>query len=115
MGFVFAGGKSSRMGPNADKAFLDFEGQTLLGRALAVTGSVCEDVRIVGNPTKFAQYASMKYGPVVADIFSGCGPLAGIHAALVHSSAELNLMLAVDMPFVSARTARVSFRGGRSQ
>jgi molybdopterin-guanine dinucleotide biosynthesis protein A len=27
--------------------------------------------------------------------------LAGIHAALLQSSAELNLMLAVDMPFVS--------------
>ena len=35
-------------------------------------------------------------------MFPGCGPLAGIHAALVSSSEELNLMLAVDMPFVSS-------------
>jgi len=101
MGFILAGGKSSRMGTNIDKALLEFEGQTLLDRALAVTGEVCDGVRIVGDPAKFAQYATTKYGPVVADVFSGCGPLAGIHAALVHSPAELNLMLAVDMPFVS--------------
>jgi len=94
MGFLLAGGKSSRMG--ADKAFLDFAGQTLLDRALTVMSEVCGSVSIVGDPAKFA-----KYGSVVADIFSGCGPLAGIHAALVNSPAELNLMLAVDMPFVS--------------
>jgi molybdopterin-guanine dinucleotide biosynthesis protein A len=99
MGFLLAGGKSSRMG--ADKAFLDFGGQTLLDRALTVMGAVCGKVTIVGDPDKFAEYGSSKYGYVVADIFSGCGPLAGIHAALVHSTAELNLMLAVDMPFVS--------------
>ncbi|HMD16733.1 MAG TPA: molybdenum cofactor guanylyltransferase [Terriglobales bacterium] len=99
MGFVIAGGKSSRMG--ADKAFLDFGGQTLLDRALAVMGAVCERVAIVGDPARFAKYESPKCKSVVADIFSGCGPLAGIHAALVHSPAELNLMLAVDMPFVS--------------
>ena len=90
----------------ADKAFLDFGGQTLLDRALAVMGGVCDRVAIVGDPVRFAKYESpkhesTKYESVVADIFSGCGPLAGIHAALVHSSAELNLMLAVDMPFVS--------------
>jgi molybdopterin-guanine dinucleotide biosynthesis protein A len=98
MGFVLAGGKSSRMGagPGKDKVFLEFGGQTLLDRALSVMGTVCDRVAIVGDPTKFAKYDS-----VVADIFPGCGPLAGIHAALVHSSAELNLMLAVDMPFVS--------------
>ncbi len=99
MGFVLAGGTSSRMG--ADKAFLDFAGQTLLDRALAVMGAICDSVKIVGDPAKFTKYGSTKYGSVVADIFSGCGPLAGIHAALVHSPAELNLMLAVDMPFVS--------------
>ena len=97
MGFLLAGGKSSRMGTNTDKAFLDFRGQTLLDRALTVMGEVCDRVTIVGDPAKFS-----KYGSVVADIFPGCGPLAGIHAALTHSTAELNLMLAVDMPFVSS-------------
>jgi len=104
IGFLIAGGKSSRMG--ADKAFLDFGGQTLLDRALAVMGAVCDRVAIIGDPAKFAkcglaQSGSAKYESIVADIFSGCGPLAGIHAALVHSPAALNLMLAVDMPFVS--------------
>src|SRR6266478_3940326 len=103
MGFVLAGGKSSRMGggPGNDKAFLQFGGQTLLDRALAVMGTVCDRVTIVGDPLKFTKYGSSKDVSVVPDIFPGCGPLAGIHAALLHSSAELNLMLAVDMPFVS--------------
>lgn len=101
MGFVLAGGKSSRMGTGTDKAFLELGGQTLLDRALDVMGAVCDRVAIVGDPAKFTKYGSSKYESVVADIFLGCGPLAGIHAALLHSSAELNLMLAVDMPFVS--------------
>jgi molybdopterin-guanine dinucleotide biosynthesis protein A len=96
MGFVLAGGKSSRMGAGVDKAFLEFGGQTLLDRALTVMSEVCDCVAIVGDAARFADY-----GSAVADIFPGCGPLAGIHAALVHSPAELNLMLAVDMPFVS--------------
>jgi molybdopterin-guanine dinucleotide biosynthesis protein A len=94
-GFVLAGGRSSRMG--SDKAFLEFGGVTLLERALAGMAGACDQVMIVGDPAKFASY-----GPVIADVFPGCGPLGGIHAALVHSAAELNLMVAVDMPFVSA-------------
>src|SRR5713101_3739807 len=115
MGFLLAGGKSSRMGMNTDKAFLDFGGQTLLDRALGVMGTVCDRVTIVGDPGKFAKYGSTKYGPVVADIFSGCGPLAGIHAALVHSPAELNLMLAVDMPFVSRELLAFLFAAAENE
>jgi len=125
MGFLLAGGKSSRMGRNTDKAFLDFGGQTLLDRALTVMGAVCNNVTIVGDPEKFAKYGSTKYGSatygssecrsVVADIFSGCGPLAGIHAALVHSPAELNLMLAVDMPFVSSELLAFLFAAAEDE
>jgi len=95
--FLLAGGMSTRMG--TDKAFLNFDGQTLLDRALIVMQTVCDRVTIVGDPPKFAKYEA---GSVIADIFPGCGPLAGIHSALVHSVAELNLMLAVDIPFVTA-------------
>jgi len=80
----------------ADKAFLDFGSRTLLERAIAVVYETSPNLTIVGDPAKFAAY-----GSVIADLYPGCGPLAGIHAALLHSSAELNLMLAVDMPFVS--------------
>ena len=91
--FVLAGGQSTRMG--ADKAFVQLEGCTLLAHALALAKSVTPDVRIVGSPEKFAAF-----GEVVEDEFPQHGPLAGIHAALRASSSELNLMLAVDMPFV---------------
>jgi molybdenum cofactor guanylyltransferase len=113
-GFLLAGGKSSRMGTNTDKVFLDFDGSTLLDRALAVIGAVCEGVTIVGDPAKFGKYAAAKYG-VVGDIFPGCGPLGGIHAALVNSSAELNLMLAVDMPFVSSELLAFVFAAAENE
>lgn len=92
--FILAGGKSTRMG--ADKAFVGLDGRTLLARALELARSVTADVCIVGDPAKFAEFA-----PVVEDVFRECGPLGGIHAALRASSVELNLMLAVDVPFVS--------------
>jgi molybdopterin-guanine dinucleotide biosynthesis protein A len=114
MGFLLAGGKSSRMGTNIDKVFLEFGGHTLLDRALAVMGAVCEGVTIVGDPAKFAKYASAKYG-VVGDIFPGCGPLGGIHSALAHSSAELSLMLAVDMPFVSSELLAFVFAAAEKE
>jgi len=92
--FILAGGKSTRMG--TDKAFVEYDGRTLLARVLTLARSITADVRIVGSPEKFSPFA-----PVVEDIFRDCGPLAGIHAALQASSSELNLMLAVDTPFVS--------------
>ena len=92
--YLLAGGKSSRMGEN--KAFISLQGQTLLARALATLKVAVGNVTIVGDPEIFAHH-----GTVISDIFPGCGPLAGIHAALTGSSAELNVILAVDMPFVS--------------
>src|ERR1700678_941526 len=93
--FILAGGKSTRMG--MDKAFIRLDGQTLLTRSLDLARSVTPDVRVVGSPEKFAQFA-----PVISDIYPDRGPLGGIHAALRASQADLNLMLAVDMPALPA-------------
>jgi molybdopterin-guanine dinucleotide biosynthesis protein A len=92
--FILAGGKSTRMG--RDKAFVAYEGRTLLARALDVARSLTANVSIVGSAEKYAPFA-----PVVEDLFRDCGPLAGIHAALRASSTEMNLLLAVDTPYVS--------------
>ena len=91
---ILAGGKSTRM--RTDKAFVEFEGRTLLARALDLCRSVSADVRIVGSKEKFSSFA-----PVIEDVFRGCGPLAGIHAALLASPTDLNLILAVDTPSIS--------------
>src|SRR5580693_7685720 len=105
--FILAGGKSTRMG--TDKAFVTLNGRTLLARLLEVVRSVTTDVCIVGDTAKFSAFA-----PVVEDVFPGCGPLGGIHAALRASAAELNLILAVDVPFVPAALLRYLMERARS-
>jgi molybdopterin-guanine dinucleotide biosynthesis protein A len=79
-----------------DKAFLIMGGQTLLRRALALARTVAREVRIVGSREKFESF-----GSVVEDVFTDCGPLAGIHAALRATTSDLNLVLAVDLPFLT--------------
>jgi molybdopterin-guanine dinucleotide biosynthesis protein A len=92
--FILAGGKSTRMG--CDKAFVQLKGRTMLQHMLDTARRVSDDVTIVGSR---AQYAA--YGPVIEDLFPRCGPLAGIHAALRSSTSDLNLILAIDLPFVT--------------
>jgi molybdopterin-guanine dinucleotide biosynthesis protein A len=97
--FVLAGGKSSRMG--RDKAFLRLGDETLLSQALTFASAVASEVRILGDAKKFAAF-----GRVVEDVYRERGPLGAIHAALSGSTTELNLMLAVDLPFVTQKLLR---------
>jgi molybdenum cofactor guanylyltransferase len=92
-GFVLAGGKSSRMGQ--DKAFMQLGGRTLLAQALQRTQAATGNAWIVGSAEKFAAFA-----PVAEDNYPGRGPLGGIQAALAGTGTDLNLITAVDMPFL---------------
>ncbi len=92
--FILVGGKSTRMG--TDKAFVLLDARTLLSRMLDLARQLTSNVHLVGDPAKFASFA-----PTIEDTFPGCGPLGGIHAALCSSRTHLNVILAVDVPFVS--------------
>jgi len=94
-GFVLAGGKSSRMG--RDKARLQLGGKALLEHAIDRLGEVCEVVCIAGNRPDLAAYA-----PVIQDRYADCGPLGGIHAALLQSRHDWNIFLPVDVPLLPA-------------
>jgi molybdopterin-guanine dinucleotide biosynthesis protein A len=95
-GFVLAGGKSSRMG--SDKALLPFKGITLLEHVAAQVHQAVGNVTLVGDP---ARYSNFSY-PVIGDIYPARGPLSGIHAALAASHEDWNLIVACDMPEVTA-------------
>jgi molybdopterin-guanine dinucleotide biosynthesis protein A len=94
--FVLAGGQSTRMG--RAKALLELGGLTLLERALRLSVSVAAEAMVVGPRGEFE-----RYGRVLEDVYPGQGPLGGIHAALWASPTDLNLILAVDTPFLEAR------------
>ena len=79
----------------SDKALLRMGDQTLLEHALHTAAKVANTVLIVGPHDLYA-----RYGNVIEDVFSGCGPLGGIHAALCSTKTDLNLMLSVDTPLM---------------
>jgi molybdenum cofactor guanylyltransferase len=84
-----------------DKALLSFRDQTLLARAQDIATAAAGKVVIVGPRERYAAY-----GEVVEDLYPGCGPLGGIHAALRATETELNLVLSVDMPLMTAEFLR---------
>jgi molybdenum cofactor guanylyltransferase len=93
-GFVLAGGKSSRMGTN--KALLSLQGSTLIEHTKRVLEQVCESVLILGSRRLYGPF-----GFCYEDIYPDCGPLGGIHVALLNSPTPYSLIIAVDTPFVT--------------
>ncbi|MEO8726936.1 MAG: molybdenum cofactor guanylyltransferase [Acidobacteriaceae bacterium] len=87
--YILAGGASSRMG--SDKGLLALNGTTLIEQAIDLVHPFASQVKLVGDHSHLA-----RFGEVVRDRFPGCGPLAGIHAALLDSNTEWNLIFAVD-------------------
>ncbi len=80
----------------SDKALLEFEGKTLLKRAVDLCSSFCEEVLISSNYPEHQVEDFRRIDDEDAD----CGPIGGIYSCLKQSSHDWNLVLSVDAPFV---------------
>ena len=99
---ILAGGESSRMG--RDKAWLKLNGQPLITRALSIVRAAgIEEIYISGRAG--ADYSALRC-PILLDREPGTGPLAGIERALDATQAPLMLVLAVDLPNMTAAFLR---------
>ena len=106
---ILAGGKSLRMG--CDKAFLEIGGQTLLARQIQLVREIgAEEIFISGRTG--VDYSTFGCR-VLEDKFPDAGPLAGIEQALDATSSPLLLVLAVDLPGMSAEFLRQLAAGCR--
>ncbi|MBV9404049.1 MAG: molybdenum cofactor guanylyltransferase [Acidobacteriaceae bacterium] len=91
-GFVLVGGHSSRMG--RDKALLPGRSRSWVEELASRVEAAAGNVALVGMPQRYAALGL----ECMADLRPGLGPLAGIEAALQADRAELNLIVACDMP-----------------
>jgi molybdopterin-guanine dinucleotide biosynthesis protein A len=104
---ILAGGRATRLG-GADKASLVVGGTRIVERQLRALAGIAGDVRIVVGQSvaDSGRNAAERYGdlgvPVVADAIPGAGALGGLYTALIDARHERVLVLACDLPFVSA-------------
>jgi molybdopterin-guanine dinucleotide biosynthesis protein A len=110
---ILAGGRATRFG-GRDKSALRVNGRTILERQLAALSTVADEVLIVRADLaapdldfvvaeRSASHAVLPRA--IADIAPGCGPLGGLHAALTEMRGDRLLLVACDMPFVTAAFA----------
>lgn len=99
---ILAGGESRRMG--RDKSRLKLAGQTLLARALGTVRELgAGEIFISGRTGE--DYS--RFGcPVLTDLEPGFGPVGGIERALHAAHCPLLLVLAVDLPRMTASFLR---------
>lgn len=94
---LLSGGQSSRMGTN--KALLEIAEKPNIVRIKDELAKQFSELVLVSNDLKTYEFLNVR---MVSDYYPGQGPLAGIHAGLKNADNDVNLIVACDMPFVTA-------------
>ncbi len=83
-----------------DKAFLDFGGAPLISRLYAAVDGLFREVIVVAPDPSAFSFLPVR---VVADTFTGKGPLAGVQAGLaaLAPGSDAAFLLACDLPFAN--------------
>ena len=111
---ILAGGHATRFG-GRDKSALVVGGRSILLRQIEELSQIADDILIVGRShpihegpdgTPEAALPARLNGATlrhIPDITSSCGPLGGLDAALAAARHQQVVVVACDMPFVTAR------------
>ena len=95
---ILAGGRAARFG-GRDKSALVVDGRTIFDRQMAALSQIAGEILLVGG---MIQPGPRPGVTPIADLMPGCGPLGGLHAALTAARGEPVIVVACDMPYVSA-------------
>lgn len=96
---ILSGGKSTRYG--RPKGLETICGKPIIGR-------LADEIRAAGIDNIFlsadesGQYSSLEL-PAIPDRYKNCGPLAGIHSALIETGVEAILVLPCDLPGLTSK------------
>ena len=96
-GVVLAGGRGSRLG-GVNKALLEVAGQPNLARVVAALGPLCTELVAVVNDPVLLDWPGLR---VVLDQEPHAGVLPALAQGLGLVAADLALVVACDMPFLS--------------
>jgi molybdopterin-guanine dinucleotide biosynthesis protein A len=95
-GIILSGGKSKRMGVN--KSLLKIGDKTIIEIVHSIMNDLFSDILLISNEPELYKFLNAK---TFEDIFSGKGPLAGIHSGLLHSKTRKNFIISCDMPLIN--------------
>ena len=99
---ILAGGRARRFGGET-KGILRVGGVRIIDRQVAVLRDIADPVFVVApDPDPFADLGL----EVTPDLIPGCGALGGIYTAIVRSPRDRTVIVACDMPFLSAALLR---------
>lgn len=95
---ILAGGQARRLG-GLNKGTLDIGGLSIIDRQLSALAALTDDIALIGGPAPHPQAPAVR---VISDRRPGAGALGGLYTALAAAVTDRVLVLAGDMPFITA-------------
>lgn len=94
---ILAGGKNSRI--KQEKSLLKIDGIHLIEKQIGILKDLFVNIMISTNkPVLRKKFSDYK---IVEDKYKNCGPLAGVHSALLHCQTKAVFAFACDMPYLN--------------
>ncbi len=103
---ILAGGQARRLG-GVNKGTLPIGNAEIVDRQLEALRAVASPVFVVGPDSPAWSARGLT---IVPDDMPGLGALGGIYTAIVHSPCDRTLVVACDMPFLSADFLETTWR-----